>query len=94
MGRALLAIGLTTLIAIMGQTYILQNVYVATLDWFPGFIFLLIAGLNFICCFVLLWMDIVEKPVQKVYKVEEIIEEEVREAHSGKKSELEMTNPT
>ena len=85
----MLAIGLTTLVAVFGQTYILQNVYIATLDWFPGFMFLLVAGLNVACCFLLLWMDYVEKPDERVFKVDEIIEEEVREVRSGTRFEMQ-----
>jgi len=82
-GRALLSIGITTLIAIIGQTYGLQNVYIATLKWWPGFMFILVAILNFICVALLIWVDIVEKPVAKVYKVDEIIKDEVREVRAG-----------
>ena len=58
-GRAMLSVGVSALAARVVQTFIMQNVYLATLNWYPGFTFMLLAALTFVCCAIVLWVDVV-----------------------------------
>jgi len=82
-GRVLLGINTSWYLANIGSQYGLQFLYEATLNWYPGFMFLIVAILNLACIPMLIWIDFVEKAsivnAQMNIAVDDIVADEINE---------------
>jgi hypothetical protein len=61
-GKVFFAFELTNLLAQIVDQYAMNDIYTATLNWMPGFMFILVPCLNVAVVFLALWLHVVTRP--------------------------------
>jgi MFS family permease len=78
-GRCLIAFGVTMYLAVFAQNFVLQYIYLWSISInFRGLMLLFVAILNLLCVIPVIFIHMVTKPEEIVYKVDDIVEEEMK----------------